>query len=46
MDVEESDLLVDDSEVVVSAAVTTPARRARASDDHLMVKGVACVRRE
>lgn len=45
MDVEASDLLVvDDAEVVVSAAVTTPARRARANDDHLMVKGVAGVR--
>jgi hypothetical protein len=39
-------LVVDDSEVVVSAAVTAPARRARANDDHFMVKGVACVRRE
>lgn len=38
-DVEESDLLVVDSEVVVSAAVATPARRAKARDGHLMVKG-------
>lgn len=40
MDVEESDLLVVDSEVVVSAAVVTPTRRVNARDDHLMVKGV------
>ena len=42
-DVDESDLLeVDDSEVVVSAAVT-PASKASPRDNHLMVKGVACV---